>query len=216
MNYTIVKSQVNSSKGRSDYAASSQVTSRWRQNQIIEKIADVYTLTRVTILALLTSLQNLLVEYMAMGCSNDFGFASFFYSIRKSIRRGFIAPNDSYQPNRNFNRIPAREDSQRPEAVIPCRKKSKSMMRKFQSIKEKLISFFSGEYMLHSMNNYKKNNLTPEQYANLAPGEIDNMNRVVGKFQPLSEFHSNRFFENNFILFNVTRRIPQYYFVLPS
>ena len=145
-----------------------------------------------------------------MGCSNDFGFASFFYSIR----RGFIGP--SYKPNQNFNRIHARADKMRPEAVIPCRKKSKSMMRKFQSIKENLISIFSGEYRFHAMNNYKKNNLTPEQYADLAPGEIDNMNRVAAKLQPLPEYPNTRFFENNFILFNITYRIPQYYFVLPS
>jgi len=212
MNYTIVKSQVNSNKGRSDYAERTRVTSRWRQNQIIEKIAYGYTLTRVTILALLTSLQNLLVEYMVMGCSNDFGFASFFYSIR----RGFIGPDNSYQPNRNFNRIHARVESQRPEAVMPCRKKSKSMMKKFQSIKEKLISIFSGKYRFHTMNNYKKNNLTPEQYANLTPGEIDNMDRVVATLQPLPEYPNTRFFENNFILFNVTYKIPQYYFVIPS
>jgi len=212
MNYTIVKTQVNSSKGRSDYAARSQVTSRLRQNQIIEKIAYVYTLTRVAILALLTRLQNVLVEYMDRGCSVDSGFASFFYSIR----RGFIGPDESYKPNQNFNRIHARADKMRPEAVIPCRKKSKLMIRKFQSIKENLISIFSGEYRFHIMNNYKKNNLTTEQYANLAPGEIDNMDWIVAKLQPLPEYNETRFFKNNFILLNITRRIPRYYFVLPA
>jgi len=211
MNYTIVKSQVNSSKGRSDYAASSRVTSRWRQNQIIEKIAYGYTLTRITILALLTSLQNLLVEYMVMGYSNDFGFASFFYSIR----RGFIGPHDSYQPNRNFNRIPARVESQRPEAVLPCREKSKSMMRKFQSIKENLISIFSGEYRLHSMKNYKEGILTAEQYANLKQSEIENIIKVVAVIQTLPEYNGTDFFDHNFILFNVTYRIPQYRVELP-
>jgi len=210
MEYTTIQNHINSSKGRSDYAARSRVTSRLRQNQIIEKIAYVYTLTRVAILALLTRLQNVLLEYMVMGCSNDFGFASFFYSIR----RGFIGP--SYKPNQNFNRIHARADKMRPEAVIPCRKKSKSMMRKFQSIKENLISIFSGEYRFHTMNNYKKNNLTTEQFANLTPGEIDNMDWIVAKLQPLPEYNETRFFENNFILLNITSRIPRYYFVLPA
>jgi len=212
MKYTTIQSHVNSSKGRSDYAARSRVTSRLRQNQIIEKIAYGCTLTKTTILALLTRLQNVLMEYMDMGCSMNSGFVSFFYSIRVA----FTAPDKSYKPNQNFNRIHARVDKMRPEAVIACRKKSKSMMRKFQSIKENLISIFSGEYRFHTMNNYKKNNLTTEQYANLTPGEIDNMDRGVSKFKPLPEYNETRFFKNNFILLNITCRIPRYFFVLPA
>ena len=103
MHYTLVKNQLFSKDGDPHFIARSRVTKRLDKGQVIQKIAYGCTLTDADVNAVLTSLEKVLVEYIALGCSIDLGFLSLGYSIKG----GFDNEEDSFRKDRNWINVNA-------------------------------------------------------------------------------------------------------------
>ncbi|MDH4262851.1 MAG: DUF4469 domain-containing protein [Spirochaetia bacterium] len=103
MNYTLIKNQLYSKESDPRFIARSRVTKRLVKDQMIQKIAYGCTLTDADVNAVLTSLEKVLVEYIALGCSIDLGFLSLGYSVKG----GFDSEEDSFRKDRNWINVNA-------------------------------------------------------------------------------------------------------------
>ena len=82
MEFILVKNQLIGASKSGKYVAKAKVTQRLDKSHLIEKISYGCTLTQTDILAVLASLESVVVEYLVLGCSIDLGFVYLFFSIQ--------------------------------------------------------------------------------------------------------------------------------------
>jgi hypothetical protein len=98
MDYTLTKNQMYKKASDPAYVARTRVSSRMEKDQVIQSLSHATTLTEADINAVLSGLENMLVQFIVLGHSIDLGFLGLGFSIRG----GFDSEEDSFHKDRNW------------------------------------------------------------------------------------------------------------------